>query len=242
VSPASRRGGTLAADGWQLDHVFVMSPEGAPAADRLVEAGFEEGPPNRHPGQGTACRRFWFANAYVELLWVEDFEAAGSPDVAALGLPLRGGAARVASRIGIGLRRAWGSPHSAEPPIETQPVHAPYLPHRAPLRVAAGAPDPASPLVFFLPELARTGVMEAPGYDGSGHGGPAHPNGAREVTGVELALPGGGGDGPAVRWLAGLPGVRVERGPRERLGIVLDGPEKGRRLDFHPNLPLSVAW
>jgi hypothetical protein len=39
-----------------------------------------EGEPNTHPGQGTACRRFFFRNAFLELVWVRDpAEAQGEP-------------------------------------------------------------------------------------------------------------------------------------------------------------------
>src|SRR4051794_32639874 len=55
----------------ELDHVFVCVSEGGdPEADRLVSLGLAEGEPNRHPGQGTACRRFVFANAFLGLLGV----------------------------------------------------------------------------------------------------------------------------------------------------------------------------
>src|SRR5258707_573236 len=56
----------------ELDHVYVLVSAGAPEAALLNELGLTEGLHNRHPGQGTACRRFFFANAYLELLWVED--------------------------------------------------------------------------------------------------------------------------------------------------------------------------
>jgi hypothetical protein len=50
-----------------LDHLFVCTAPGAPEAEKLVQVGFHEGPQNQHPGQGTACRRFSFANARIEL-------------------------------------------------------------------------------------------------------------------------------------------------------------------------------
>src|SRR5688572_25735036 len=56
----------------QLDHLLLCASIGAPEADGLVEFGLREGTPNTHPGQGTACRRFFFHNAYLELLWVHD--------------------------------------------------------------------------------------------------------------------------------------------------------------------------
>jgi hypothetical protein len=64
---------------FQLDHVFILCDRGAPEADALVRLGIREGSGNTHPGQGTACRRFFFSNVYLELLWVEDAaEAAAS--------------------------------------------------------------------------------------------------------------------------------------------------------------------
>jgi Glyoxalase-like domain len=56
----------------ELDHVFVCTAPGAPEAERLLQFGLHEGPPNQHLGPGTANRRFAFANAMIELLWVSD--------------------------------------------------------------------------------------------------------------------------------------------------------------------------
>ena len=60
----------------QLDHLFILTAPGAPDADALAGHGFVEGAPNVHPGQGTANRRFFVGNAYLEFLWVtNDAEA-----------------------------------------------------------------------------------------------------------------------------------------------------------------------
>jgi hypothetical protein len=48
--------------------VFTDQPQ--EAAARLSAFGLSEGTPNMHPGQGTPCRRFYFQNAYLELVWV----------------------------------------------------------------------------------------------------------------------------------------------------------------------------
>jgi hypothetical protein len=66
----------------ELDHVFVCCAVGAPEADALIRAGFSEGSGNVHPGQGTANRRFFFHNAYLELIWVAD-EAEARNEVTA---------------------------------------------------------------------------------------------------------------------------------------------------------------
>jgi hypothetical protein len=65
----------------ELDHVFILCDRGAPGAEALLRLGVREGSGNAHPGQGTACRRFFFANAYLELAWVEDEAEAGSDPV-----------------------------------------------------------------------------------------------------------------------------------------------------------------
>jgi hypothetical protein len=65
----------------ELDHLFICTSVGAPEADRLIAFGLTEGAPNTHPGQGTACRRFFFRNAYLELLWVRESAEAQSEAV-----------------------------------------------------------------------------------------------------------------------------------------------------------------
>jgi hypothetical protein len=56
----------------KLDHVFILVEPEARVADRLLKQGFREGPSNTHPGQGTANRRFYFANGMLKFLWVRD--------------------------------------------------------------------------------------------------------------------------------------------------------------------------
>ena len=56
----------------EIDHIIFFCDVGAPEADSLKQRGLHEGPSNSHPGQGTANRRFFFPNVYLELLWVEN--------------------------------------------------------------------------------------------------------------------------------------------------------------------------
>ncbi len=64
--------------GLKLDHFFILTRPGAPEADLLVDLGMIEGTPNVHPGQGTANRRFFFRDAALELIFLEDEEEARS--------------------------------------------------------------------------------------------------------------------------------------------------------------------
>ena len=63
----------------EFDHLFICVPHAALEAELLTSAGFSEGTANRHPGQGTANRRFFFDNAFIELLFAEDTIELQSP-------------------------------------------------------------------------------------------------------------------------------------------------------------------
>jgi len=66
----------------ELDHIFILTATGAPVADSLIKLGFEEGPRNEHPGQGTSNRRFFFEQSFLELLWIHDEQEVQSSVVA----------------------------------------------------------------------------------------------------------------------------------------------------------------
>jgi hypothetical protein len=132
-----------------LDHVLILCEDGAPEAEALLRAGLREGSGNRHPGQGTACRRFFFANRYLELAWVSDVEEARSE----LARPTRlldrwsmrrGGACP----FGLALRPALDEVHIA-PPFRTFRYTPRYLPEGMAIEIAEDVPL-SEPEIFFL--------------------------------------------------------------------------------------------
>ena len=144
----------------ELDHVFILCDEGAPEAEALRRAGLREGSGNTHPGQGTACRRFFFANGYLELLWVRDVEEARSD----LARPTRlfdrwsmrhGGACPFA----VVLRPAIADVYIA-PRFRTWRYQPPYLPEGLAIEVAEDVPlsEPAIFYLGFQRGRARSGV------------------------------------------------------------------------------------
>src|SRR4051795_2912124 len=66
----------------ELDHIFITTDSPDQSVNALQEFGLTEGTPNTHPGQGTACRRFFFGNAYLELVWVTSEDDLKSPGIA----------------------------------------------------------------------------------------------------------------------------------------------------------------
>jgi hypothetical protein len=68
-----------------LDHLILLCSEGAPEADEHVRLGLTEGSRNTHPGQGTANRRFFFDNAYLEFVWLSNLAELESEPARRLG-------------------------------------------------------------------------------------------------------------------------------------------------------------
>ena len=60
-----------------IDHIFIFVPS-KQYAEPLIKFGITEGSSNFHPGIGTANRRFFFENFYLEVLWIENESEAKS--------------------------------------------------------------------------------------------------------------------------------------------------------------------
>jgi hypothetical protein len=57
-----------------IHHIFIFTDPKGEAADELVNFGLIEGSGRVHPGQGTANRKFYFDNFFLEILWVDKQE------------------------------------------------------------------------------------------------------------------------------------------------------------------------
>ena len=55
----------------EIDHIFIFSNQGK-ETDELVDFGLTEGSGRKHNGIGTANRRLFFDNFYLEILWVHN--------------------------------------------------------------------------------------------------------------------------------------------------------------------------
>lgn len=55
-----------------IDHIFIFTADKGKVADKLVEFGLVEGSNRVHVGQGTANRKFYFDNFFLEILWVHN--------------------------------------------------------------------------------------------------------------------------------------------------------------------------
>jgi len=60
-----------------IDHIYIFSDKGQ-ETDKLVKFGLTEGSGRKHQGIGTANRRVFFENFYLEILWVQNPKEAQS--------------------------------------------------------------------------------------------------------------------------------------------------------------------
>jgi hypothetical protein len=214
----------------ELDHVFVFCAVGAPEAAILADRGLLEGSDNTHPGQGTANRRFFFPNAYLELLWVANPEEAQSPAVLPTGLWHRWTRRKTTScPFGLVFRPRPGSAPVA--PFSTWSYEPPYLPIGLSIQVGSGV-GLAEPQLFYLPFAKRPAKP---------HPEPTkHPAGIREIVGVAVSLPGQQQTSKAVQALVNGGLLTVRSGPEYKLELSFTG-DRSSSIDFRPGLPLLFS-
>jgi hypothetical protein len=226
----------MASFGVEVDHVFVSASVDAPEAQRLIDLGLIEGSSIRHPGQGTANRRFFFANAMLELIWVENEPEARSEAEPARRLHLwerwsgRDGAA---CPFGVCLRPSEGQSDVAPfPAWEYRPAYSPVG-----LPVANNSTVDSEPLVFYIPVHRRMDSAPADQRQPFVHKLPI-----RELTAVRIFAPAAATPSPAM--LAALESGAFSFQPAARalLELGFDGERRGQRADLRPALPLVLLW
>src|SRR5215469_12976821 len=207
----------------ELDHLFVCTAPGAPEAEKLIQFGLHEGPPNQHAGQGTACRRFSFANAMIELIWVSDSREAQSAK-RILFWERWSGRQGNASPFGICVRPV--NPRDAGSPFPAWEYRPAYLPDPLCMYISeAGIEEPMWIHLSFMRRAQREGWFTG------------HPIGVREITRLTLTTP------VPLRSIASQKiiesGVLATRtGATSLLEIEFDGHRRKERVDFRPHLPV----
>ncbi len=208
----------------ELDHVFVCTAPGAPEAEKFVQFGLHEGPPNQHPGQGTANRRFAFANAMIELFWVSDASEAQSQSARRTLLWERwSGREHNASPFGICLRPV--DPQNTGPPFPAWEYRPAYLPE--PLVMHIGDVGIEEPMWVYL-SFMRRAQREQWFIE--------HPIGIREITGLTLTTPVALRSNVSQKIVeSGILATRT--GATSLLEIEFDGNRRKEHMDFRPHLP-----
>lgn len=216
-----------------LHHVFVLTAQGAPEGNALVDLGLAEGSSNTHHGQGTANRRFFFRNAMLELLWVTDEEEARQPPASSLGLHERW-SKRTSGASSFGICIGPNPTGRSDRAFDGWAYRPAYLPDGVAIHVAHTRVD--EPLVFQHP-FGRPDVA-APGA-----GEPLeHPLGVRALTRVEVRSP-VAVTSRACHDLTTAAPVHFELGgDGPIMTLTFDGGTAGRSVDLRPGMPLVLGW
>src|SRR5215211_5623996 len=200
----------------EFDHIFICTDIGAPAADRLIQLGLTEGPPNVHPGQGTANRRFFFRNTYLELLWVRDPQEAQSEATRPTYLWKRW-AERESGACPFGLCfRSIGS--DSRPVFSTWDYRPQYLIPPLSIGIGTNAGAVAEPFLCHLAFAQRPDTYPAskrPSFE--------HAAGMREITRVEVVSPPGKPRSPALQAVASAGLVDMRTATDYLVTIAFDG-------------------
>jgi Glyoxalase-like domain len=215
-----------------LDHVFVMCSKGAPEAEALLRLGLREGSGNAHPGQGTACRRFFFPNAYLELLWVHDAAEAESQVTLPTRLFERWSSRKTgASPFGAVLRSAGPSPD--EPPFATWPYRPSYLPPELAIDVAEGTLLSEPGLFYFRPPRRLGNLASEP---------TVHATPLGEIATVSISGPGPSPRTAALRAVETMGLVSFPTGPEHVLHVDFGLGPRGSNVDLRPELPVVLRF
>lgn len=221
----------------ELDHFFILTAVDAPEAEQLLQFGLTEGMPNRHPGQGTACRRFFFRNAFLELLWVTDPAEVQADAVCRTGLWERWSRrGRDASPFGICVRPT--AQGVSEAPFPTWEYRPPYLPDELVIRMGVNSHVPTEPLIFYS-DFGRR-----PDSAGLSRRQPLeHPAGAQVITALHLIAPWAEAMSAELGILQdNCPGLRFEHGGEYVAEVSFDNGGSQRTADLRPHLPLILRW
>jgi hypothetical protein len=215
-----------------LDHLLLFCAKGAPEADALVHLGLTEGPSNTHPGQGTANRRFFFHDAYLELLWVDDEIKARSETVRQTQLWERW-AGRLTDACPFGVVLRPGSSDGLAPPFSVWAYRPTYLPAGLTIDVADNVAL-AEPAIFYL------GFAGAP--RGTHDAARRHRLGLERITGVTIDTPVSGSCSDPVQWLKRSGIMSLRSAERWLMRVTFDGQRSGASTDLRPVLPLILEY
>ena len=212
----------------ELDHAFICCSRGAPEGDALVRLGLNEGSPNTHPGQGTANRRFFFRNAFLELLWVSEPSEARSEQTRRTKLWERW-SERASSACPFGLVFRPKGANTATAPFATWAYRPNYLPPGLAIEFAEDVPL-EEPELVYLPYLHRAGP---PTYEPTDHSLPI-----RELCGVAVGLPAGALSKPSQATLSA--GLVTYRFAAEHVLELTFLAVQATVVDLRPTLPLLL--
>lgn len=217
----------------ELDHLFLFTHAPEQVIGALHLFGFTEGTPNTHPGQGTSCRRFFFRNAYLEVLSVTSEEEIKSAAIAPTKLWER------SQYLQTGYC-PFGLCFRSDTIIFDEGWHyrPPFLPEGLYINVASNTGYPSEPMLFELPFSNTAPENYAPGRQQPLE----HESGFSAITKVKLILPSNNELSSALQKVIQRSPVVITEGISYMMELEFDSGKMGRTHDFSPLVPLTIRW
>jgi hypothetical protein len=221
----------------EFDHLFICTLVNAPEVEQLVKLGLTEGQSNIHPGQGTACRRFFFHNAYLEFLWIHDEQEVRSEMVQPLHLWERWQYQQTGySPFGLGLRSSRQTDEPVKLPFKTWAYRPPYLPEPLQIDIAENSASLTEPFLFHMTFGSRPDI-----YSLELRQPLEHAVGFKEVTGLRITFP-GLDISKALETVEEVGLAKFTLGEAHLAEVIFDQGKREEVTDFRPNLPLVFRW
>lgn len=211
----------------ELDHFFILVEPEAKVANVLVSLGMQEGTRNKHNGQGTSNRRFYFANGMLEFLWVHDSEDA----IKGPGRELYFAERSIdpeASPFGIILHRKDNS--SLEMPFKGWKYQPAYFDPPWAFHIGANSNNLLEPLCIYAPfiePVPSTSKTEEGIF--------------KLINEVQIYTPS--------KPLSDVLGIAdtadrlsIDHGSQHLMEITFDNQQRGCSKDLRPDIPLIIYW
>ena len=226
----------------ELDHVFVWVTKGAPEAQALQQAGLQLQPDTHpHTGQGTASKIFIFENVYLELIWIED-EQAATKNAARSGIDmLRRSRWKQtgASPFGVGLHRK--SAESGELPFPVRLYWAEWMKPDTTIEFAQTVSNATEPMYFVLPDYISIGSPAVQARLKETVKSSPHQLGVSRLTDLRIITTSNRLTSTSEMLTRGGV-VKVERGSAPLAQLTFDGGRQGKSVDLRPGLPLVLKY
>jgi hypothetical protein len=208
----------------RLHHAFILTKPGAPEAEALIQLGMQEGASNTHPGQGTANRRFFFADFGLELAYFTDVDEARDGPGRVI-QSLNRVEATDGSPLGLVFRATGESDVDSFPGFPYQPE---YFDEGQYFIVGSNADVLREPTCVLMP----ANLPRRPPQDMSG-------SPFENVTSVRVTTP-AKTMSPVLATASQVERVDVQTGHDHLLEVEFGAGEKDEMYDLRPELPLVI--
>lgn len=228
----------------EVDHLQIYTGGGLPDIFALSELGLNNASAIvRRETQGTASALFFFENAYLEVIAIEDEDVFRQYSARArMNLPVRSQWQRTgASPFGVGLRpKAYHQSHSdlmGDSALWTQWGYRETTINFSSRNLEAVQ----EPICFTIPhQIALTNWLDHSNADHQQL--LTHPLGIRRLTGIKIEVNTLHRLSDAVSLLQDNGIITIERGPSPLLELTFDGNARDRVVDARPFLPIQLKY